>query len=62
MVQGGSGPASSSAIFTLSARSCASESLDVGTARLFANLGFHGLATTCAGLAFSLVRQRIASS
>jgi 2-methylisocitrate lyase-like PEP mutase family enzyme len=30
---------------------------DIGTARLFANLGFHGLATTSAGLAFSLGRR-----
>jgi Phosphoenolpyruvate phosphomutase len=30
---------------------------DVGTARLFANLGFRGLATTSAGLAFSLGRR-----
>jgi 2-methylisocitrate lyase-like PEP mutase family enzyme len=30
---------------------------DVGTARLFANLGFPGLATTSAGLAFSLGRR-----
>ncbi|HZC52202.1 MAG TPA: isocitrate lyase/phosphoenolpyruvate mutase family protein, partial [Mycobacterium sp.] len=30
---------------------------DVGTARLFANLGFHALATTSAGLAFSLGRR-----
>jgi 2-methylisocitrate lyase-like PEP mutase family enzyme len=30
---------------------------DVGTARIFANLGFHGLATTSAGLAFSLGRR-----
>jgi 2-methylisocitrate lyase-like PEP mutase family enzyme len=30
---------------------------DIGTARLFANLGFQGLATTSAGLAFSLGRR-----
>lgn len=30
---------------------------DVGTARMFANLGFQGLATTSAGLAFSLGRR-----
>lgn len=30
---------------------------DVGTARLFANIGFHALATTSAGLAFSLGRR-----
>lgn len=30
---------------------------DIGTARLFANLGFHALATTSAGLAFSLGRR-----
>jgi 2-methylisocitrate lyase-like PEP mutase family enzyme len=30
---------------------------DVGTARIFANLGFQGLATTSAGLAFSLGRR-----
>jgi len=30
---------------------------DIGTARLFANLGFEGLATTSAGLAFSLGRR-----
>ncbi|ORW34111.1 2-methylisocitrate lyase [Mycobacterium paraense] len=30
---------------------------DVGTARLFANMGFRGLATTSAGLAFSLGRR-----
>jgi 2-methylisocitrate lyase-like PEP mutase family enzyme len=30
---------------------------DIGTARLFANLGFKGLATTSAGLAFSLGRR-----
>lgn len=30
---------------------------DMGTARIFANLGFHGLATTSAGLAFSLGRR-----
>lgn len=30
---------------------------DIGTARLFANLGFPGLATTSAGLAFSLGRR-----
>src|SRR5271167_5267261 len=30
---------------------------DIGTARLFANLGFQGLATTTAGLAFSLGRR-----
>jgi 2-methylisocitrate lyase-like PEP mutase family enzyme len=30
---------------------------DVGTARIFANIGFQGLATTSAGLAFSLGRR-----
>jgi 2-methylisocitrate lyase-like PEP mutase family enzyme len=30
---------------------------DIGTARIFANLGFQGLATTSAGLAFSLGRR-----
>ena len=30
---------------------------DIGTARMFANLGFQGLATTSAGLAFSLGRR-----
>jgi 2-methylisocitrate lyase-like PEP mutase family enzyme len=30
---------------------------DIGTARLFANLGFQGLATTSAGLSFSLGRR-----
>jgi 2-methylisocitrate lyase-like PEP mutase family enzyme len=30
---------------------------DIGTARLFANLGYRGLATTSAGLAFSLGRR-----
>ena len=30
---------------------------DIGTARIFANLGFRGLATTSAGLAFSLGRR-----
>jgi len=30
---------------------------DIGSARLFANLGFQGLATTSAGLAFSLGRR-----
>jgi 2-methylisocitrate lyase-like PEP mutase family enzyme len=30
---------------------------DMGTARIFANLGFQGLATTSAGLAFSLGRR-----
>lgn len=30
---------------------------DIGTARLFANMGFKGLATTSAGLAFSLGRR-----
>jgi 2-methylisocitrate lyase-like PEP mutase family enzyme len=30
---------------------------DLGTARIFANLGFQGLATTSAGLAFSLGRR-----
>jgi 2-methylisocitrate lyase-like PEP mutase family enzyme len=30
---------------------------DVGTAKLLANAGFRALATTCAGLAFSLGRR-----